>query len=393
MSKFAKFILIIFLLLLYTFLRYLLPINNIWGFNWLINPLIYLLIAFLAFKLFPGDSLTRDKKTRYKTIFILTALYLIVFLLFGLFLTFERNIYWGRFLLSIQNFYHLGSVIILIEIIRFKLVNNGPKKKMFGYIIIILTYYLMNLDSANFLSNFKDFATATEFILTGMFVPILKEIVFTYIIVKSGRNSLLIHRLLILTVFAITPVFPKMDWFMLSMFDTIWYVAFYIVISYEAVSLDRDARVKEIKRERPYIYIVLLSILIIFVCFQLGFFKYVPIGIVTRSMYPVFSRGDAVIIEKLNEKTIKELEINDIIEYRTSSRSVVHRIIDIDKTDVNNWIFTTMGDNNNGPDFNPVEEHQIKGIVRMRIPYVGYPSVYFTEFFDRSTPDDIELGD
>ena len=53
--------------------------------------------------------------------------------------------------------------------------------------------------------------------------------------------------------------------------------------------------------------------------------------------------------------------------------------IEIQKDKDGNLLFKTQGDNNNVPDSNMVYADQIIGCVKLYIPYIGYPSVWFSE--------------
>ena len=50
-----------------------------------------------------------------------------------------------------------------------------------------------------------------------------------------------------------------------------------------------------------------------------------------------------------------------------------------DDLEAGDLIFQTQGDNNGAPDENWVEPEQILGYVKLYIPYVGYPSVWFSQ--------------
>ena len=82
---------------------------------------------------------------------------------------------------------------------------------------------------------------------------------------------------------------------------------------------------------------------------------------------------------KINKKDLNKLKVGDILHYRAENGEVIHRIIDIKKDKDGNLLFQTQGDNNNVPDSNLVEEDQIIGKVSIYIPYLGYPSVWFSE--------------
>jgi signal peptidase I len=92
-----------------------------------------------------------------------------------------------------------------------------------------------------------------------------------------------------------------------------------------------------------------------------------------------FSKGDILFIVKAKPE---KLEVGDIIIFNANQKNpVIHRIIRIRQED-GNYIFSTMGDNNNGQ--LPVEinitENQLVGKAVFRIvPSVGWAKLIFYE--------------
>jgi signal peptidase len=116
-------------------------------------------------------------------------------------------------------------------------------------------------------------------------------------------------------------------------------------------------------------------ILLIFVLVS-GVLPIYMMGIGSGSMEPIIYTGDAVVLSKVNKNT--ELELEDIIAYEDEGKIIVHRIVKITK---NGYI--TKGDNNNSVDKEEVKRKDIKGIVLFRIPYLAYPSVWFSNAIER----------
>lgn len=101
-------------------------------------------------------------------------------------------------------------------------------------------------------------------------------------------------------------------------------------------------------------------------------------AVMSNSMVPDFYRGYIVISKKIKKDDIKEIKVGDILEYQLESNVIIHRVIEIEEKD-GTRLFTTKGDNNDFPDMKKVEEKQVLGIVKFKIPYAGYPSVWFSE--------------
>ena len=98
--------------------------------------------------------------------------------------------------------------------------------------------------------------------------------------------------------------------------------------------------------------------------FAVGLFPVKPSVIPTGSMVPVFNPGDIVMVIKVSPENIK---LGDIIEYRTETINVVHRVIKIEKS----GSFVTKGDANNTIDADPVDPRNVTGKVMFAVPEGG----------------------
>lgn len=59
---------------------------------------------------------------------------------------------------------------------------------------------------------------------------------------------------------------------------------------------------------------------------------------------------------------------------------ITHRVVEY-KEENNRLLYKTKGDNNNANDAWWIDINNIDGIVRMSIPYIGYPTVLLSELF------------
>ena len=118
--------------------------------------------------------------------------------------------------------------------------------------------------------------------------------------------------------------------------------------------------------------------------FVAGFLPYKPVAVVSNSMSPYFNRGDICVIKKITDyKQIRELQEDDVIEYQLNNIFILHRIVDIKET-INGYKYETKGDNNKESDLLPVEESQVVGKVTYIVPYLGFPSVWFSEWIHKN---------
>ena len=107
-------------------------------------------------------------------------------------------------------------------------------------------------------------------------------------------------------------------------------------------------------------------------------FKYGIMVVGSGSMTGSINKGDAVIFEQYKKQ---ELYIGDVIIFILDKTPTIHRIVDI-QTLNNEKIYYTKGDNNQDNDQGFRVESDIKGIVKFRVIYIGWPTLWVNELFN-----------
>lgn len=390
MKNFNKKTIIIYSLILIYIL-----FSNIFGYKYystimtsVINPLFYIITFIISILLSNADHNQRIKAkvNKYQTMFILIISYLIIYVLLGLFLGYVKSIYSHSFLGILKNIWDYIIPIIFIELIRNILVRNSCNSKIV-FLIIALLFTLIDIDLFNIISltnKAEIFKTTFSIILPAA----IKNLYLTYISKTSGYTTNLIYLLPQKLTNIILPIFPDLDWYFISLLGILLPVFAFIIIKHLDDKIESSKSKSRLKKEKPIRIIILITLLIIFCLFVAGIFKYKPTAIVSNSMHPIYDRGDVVIVEKLDRKKRKNLKKYDIIEYKLNNIIVAHRIIHIEKHNDGSMLYITKGDNNNTADNEKVSSNQINGIVKFRVPKVGYPSVWLNDFFNK---EDVEV--
>ena len=85
-----------------------------------------------------------------------------------------------------------------------------------------------------------------------------------------------------------------------------------------------------------------------------------------------FNKGDIMV---LYGTKIENIKVGDVVVYKSSlyAYPVIHRVVNINTT------FETKGDHNQISDPNKVNSEQILGKAILRIPYLGWVKVVFTD--------------
>ena len=90
------------------------------------------------------------------------------------------------------------------------------------------------------------------------------------------------------------------------------------------------------------------------------------------------NKGDAVIVMKV--KSEKDFKKGDIITYEYNGKTIVHRLVEI-KEENGKKKYITKGDANITEDNVDLYIDDIKGVVKLRFPYIAYPSILLSELF------------
>ena len=96
-------------------------------------------------------------------------------------------------------------------------------------------------------------------------------------------------------------------------------------------------------------------------------------------------KGDIVIIKDIDVNDVKK---GDVIRYRMDGYFVVHRVVMISE-DKEGLYFITKGDNNSDIDLYPVRPSQVDGIVKIDVPYVGYPTLIVSKLLNPNVEDKV----
>ena len=212
-------ILIFVILILYYVLSqiYFIKMGSIY--TMVINPLFWILLC-VALKIYIKKTYAVAKLKKEIIDYTLIAVlgYIIVYLISGLFVSFGKNPNSATLKGLIINFWVTGTVILTREYVRYLIINNTyeKQKKKVGIALIIIMTLLevktLNITDMNVYYAFKQIASA--------FLPVLsKNILFTYLAYCKNYVAAVCYDLLIYLVLWLSPILPKMTWFMIAIID------------------------------------------------------------------------------------------------------------------------------------------------------------------------------
>ena len=367
---------------IYTIITIFIIIKNNSLYTNIINPLfwsfiiVYLLWYIKHFYIrFSGDR----KYLVY--IIIISFMYVVAYFYLGFIFGFSKSPYNHDIASIFSNIITQFIPIIGVEMVRGVLViQNKDNKPALIYTTIVLILIGINYDVyAGLFSNKEQFFKYNcSYILPSISLGIL----YTYLTRKGSFLLSLIFRLFNRFFVIVLPILPNIDWFITGSIYILSPVFIYILFKYKFIKEKQDIRKKHENLSAKISYIITLALAITLICFMLGTFKYEPITILTNSMSGTFDRGDVIIYRKLTDEELKKIPLYSIIVYSIGDQYIAHRVVSIQKEN-DNISYQTKGDNNNVCDKPLVYPNQIKGVYTFCVKYVGFPSIWLYEYFNK----------
>ena len=344
---------------------------------------IFLLIADFLFFLILGfekDNKRLKKEVTFE-VFICTIIFLLFYYVFGIFISFA---YTDNYL----TIYGIEKIILpLLLTIVFKedlrkslLTKCGDSKFLMIYTVLI--FILIDISSSLSIIKINDSYNIFLFIALTLFPSISRNIFATYVSKNVGTAPIILY-LIIMTLYEyLIPIVPNPNRYLKSIIDFILPIIMLVrVIKVVDKYSDKDYEIeRNYNKLRVACLIIPIFITSLVVYLVSGYFKYYAIAIASGSMKPVFDRGYVVVVEQVGAKydNYDKLQNGEIIAFKTEKEIVVHRIIKKIETK-DEVIYYTKGDANPKEDNYAIKRENIVGIVRFKVPFIGYPTIWLSE--------------
>ncbi len=351
-------------------------------YNSLISPCIWIGLCVLAIY-FGKDSELRikDKNNKIQSLVVVLIIYIIVYFLLGLVFGFQKTPYSKNILNILLNIWMFGGIVVFQEYIRFNIIKMEPKKK-WNLIAVTILFILFTLSLSNIPAQFSTLKDGFIYVASILLPAIVAGIVMTYLSYIGGVSLPIMYRLVVLLPEFIVPIIPDLDWFVTALIGLSLPIIVFVYLNYIHITKKQRLSKRDKRKYNPIVYVPAFALIVVMAGFVIGLFKYQPIAIVSGSMSPVINRGDAVVIKKLDDAEKKQLKVDDIIEFTSGNKTVVHRIIRITNDNKGNIVYVTKGDANNTEDMGTISTDQIMGKQIYTIPYIGFPSVWLSDIIE-----------
>ena len=371
-----KFLIIILLLVVLLFFIQNVNYKNLIS---IIGFGILLFIGRISYKKNKDTNFFRH--SAFSVVFAILTFYFIIISLLGLVLGFSRTFFslnpekWMKGLIPVF------FITLITERLKYILIKNNKTEKIAIYMLTALMAVFNIFLVTNFftmdMASYKIFV----YICTTVIPIIAQEMLTTYIIFNYGFLPAIGYKLIINLYVYILPIFTNLGDYLYSAVNVIIPFTIYITLKKWLKSNEDIRREKQklIGINLGFITIPIIIFLIIIIILVSGIFNYQMIAIASNSMVPVYERGDAIIYEKIDKN---DIEVGDIIVFKKDNILVAHRVTRV-REDYLKKYFYTKGDANKSADNGYVAEDDVLGVVRNVVKFIGYPTVWLNELFER----------
>ncbi len=341
-----------------------------------LNIILLLSLGAECFALgFEKDNHRYSKDITLEIIIILMAFFLLYYLS-GLLIGYARNTNY----LSISSFLNIILPIIFYilikEFLRYQFLMKASESKFL--IIIVCVFFIIIDNTIAFSSHIICFNKETFLLVALTFLPSISEnILCSYLGLKFGYKPSIVYLLVINLYKYLLPIIPNPNEYVYS----VVFLVLPIIILVKIINWFKSDRTEEIITQgynhgkKDFLILFFLSILTCVLIYTVsGYFRYYAIAVASGSMEPKISKGDVVIVDK----KYSGINVGDVLAYKYDGKVIVHRIYRIVNND-NEYYIYTKGDANNDYDKYKITNDMFVGVVKFKIPIIGYPTVLLNE--------------
>lgn len=337
-------------------------------------------VLFICFFSYHFLGFRKNKKNFLKrNVFIITLILLLLFFSvsygIGLFIGFLRNSYSLKLHSIFDNMISPLIIILGIEIFRYIIINsNKNNKKM----LILSTFVIALFEIAITVRGvaLTDYAGIFKLITLSILPICVKNACLSYITSVSGYMAPIVYRLAMELYIYVVPVVPDLGEYINSVVGIFLPFILYVYTAKTVREYYNGVEHKFYSDSFGLKDCLMIGSILLFVCMIFGDFTYHMVGIASNSMYPKIKKGDAIIIKK--KEDVSDIEVGDIIAFYHDGKIIVHRLMQIEDVGGVSY-YRTKGDANNTMDNFDITYEQIEGVVKLKVPYLAYPSVYLNE--------------
>ena len=343
---------------------------------------IYAVITICTLKTKKVGSI--NKKNAMILMIIFSMIYLAVFYALGLYFGFIKSKILFSLRTIVKYIIPLTLIIIGSETIRRTFLSHKIEIKykelkielssILTYIAMVIIDILIYTEIYN-LRSLDDYLTLIGFVF---FASLSCNLLYNYITPRYGSKGIVIYRLVTTLFIYIFPFVTDMYIFFRIFLRLLYPYIMYIVIEKLFSKNDYTVMIKD-RRKEIFANTIMIVIATLFVMLVSCQFRFGLLVVGSESMTGTLDKGDALIFEKY---TTQEIVEGQVIIFNYENIQTIHRVIDIQKVN-GEYRYFTQGDANSKPDEGYRVKDDISSLVKLRIKYIGYPTLFVRSIFEK----------
>lgn len=353
------------------------------------RPLLYAILAIAIFVFMGIDKRPVPSAYNAKLVAVISiALFGIVFLVTAFLFGAGRNVMTLHPNVVMRNLWQHGTVVIIGEYIRYKLIKGTSPLHGRTAVIVALTLVLAyaNMNVIRMMLDMDLIMSSVFF--ESIFRPLVISAVASFFAVKGSLLSALLISLLLTMAPYLLPVIPDVTPLVFSLLISGLAFVSALILSYVTNEKNRALRQRE-KRAARYAkkpllgYGVTALIIGVAAAFFMGAFPVYPVVVLTGSMAGTLERGSMAFVERVrpNDVFVRVGE-GEVIHFTSRGVPYIHRVVEFRTDAEGSRQFITQGDASYLVDPHPVTQDDVMGIARASIPFLGWPYIFFQAVFD-----------
>lgn len=336
---------------------------------------VFLILILLIFKFLFGFEKDRHRHTKSVCleIIIYLLIYFLLYYILGLLTGFVRSVNYFSADGIIKVIIPFVLITIFKEVLRYMMLTKSEGSKLL-VVLTCLLFIIFDLVGTYNLNTFNSAYSIFMFIAIYVLPSISKNIFCSYISMKTGYKPAILYLLIIGGYSFFVPIVPNPNEYFYSIIELV-VPMIYLYYLYRYFKKERDEDVVRRKQKNKALSLIFPTLIVLFLVYLTsGYFHFHALAVASGSMSPVILKGDVVVVEKIDKK-YGLLEKGQVVAYKKDGIIVVHRLYNIVKVD-GEYFFYTKGDANEFVDNYKITEEMMIGIVKVRVPCIGYPTVW-----------------
>ena len=311
---------------------------------------------------------------------VIALVYVTLYYVTGLEFGFYKNPNGLNFSNSFKFLLPIATVITATEVIRYVFIaQNDRVTNALCYLSCVVSDILVcsNIPSVTSFNRFMDLVAG------ALFPALISNLLYNYLSKRYGIFPSLVFKLLTTLHAYVIPVVSGISESLVNFIRILLPIAIYLFIDilYEKKRRYALGNTSKIRRTASRVIMALVLIAmagtIMLVSNQFYYGAYV---VATDSMTGELNRGDVAIYESYEDQLITE---GQVIVFEKNNSIVIHRVVDIEI--INGGArYYTKGDVNDDNDDGFITGSDIVGLVNVKLPYFGYPTLWMRSLFMRS---------